>query len=133
VKSLLVFGVVLLSLFFIFKQESIPKNQTKMTYSKALELAKKSNKLIMLKLTSDHCRYCIKMDREVMSDKEVKELLSKHFITVNVNVDHERIPLGIKRGITPTFIFIDKNQKVVSKIPGSWNKRDFIDLLQARI
>ena len=129
-KFIWAFGMIFSS-FFILNKDDV--TQKKMTYSEAVKMAKNSNKLIMLKLTSDHCKYCIKMDSEVMVDQDVKELLTKHFITVNINVDKERIPLGIKRGITPTFIFIDKNQKVVSKIPGSWNKRDFVDLLQARI
>lgn len=122
---------MIFSSFFILNKDDV--NENKMTYSKAVEISKKNNKLIMIKLTADHCKYCIKMDKEVIVDKDVKKILSQNFITVNLNVDKEKIPLGIKRTITPTFIFVDKNQKIVSKIPGSWNKKDFIDLLQARI
>ena len=128
-KLILAVGLIF-SLFFILNQDDENNN---MTYSKAVEMAQNSNKMIMIKLTADHCKYCIKMDKEVMVDKDVKKILSQNFITVNLNVDKEKIPLGIKRTITPTFIFVDKNQKIVSKIPGSWNKKDFIDLLQARI
>ena len=129
-KFIVLLGVIF-SLLFILNKEDI--NHNKMSYSQALKMAQKSNRLIMIKLTSDHCKYCIKMDKEVMVDKEVQKLLSQYFITVNINVDKEKIPLGIKRTITPTFIFVDKNQKIVSKIPGSWNKRDFMDLLEVRI
>ncbi len=129
-KFIWAFGMIFSSFFILNKADG---NQKDITYSKAIEMAQNSNKLIMIKLTADHCKYCIKMDKEVMEDKDVKKLLSKNFITVNVNVDKEKIPLGIKRTITPTFIFVDKNQKIVSKIPGSWNKRDFMDLLKARI
>ena len=129
-KFIWAFGMIFSS-FFILNKDDV--NQKNMTYSKAVEMAQNSNKLIMIKLTADHCKYCIKMDKEVMVDKDVKKLLSQNFITVNVNVDKEKIPLGIKRTITPTFIFVDKNQNIVSKIPGSWNKRDFMDLLEKRI
>ncbi len=129
-KFIWAFGMVFSS-FFILNKDDV--NSNKMTYSKAVEMSKKNNKLIMIKLTADHCKYCIKMDKEVMVDKDIKKILSQNFITVNINVDKEKIPLGIQRTITPTFIFVDKNQKVVSKIPGSWNKKDFMDLLQARI
>ena len=129
-KFIWAFGMIFSS-FFILNKDDV--NQKNMTYSKAVEMAQNSNKLIMIKLTADHCKYCIKMDKEVMVDKDVKKILSQNFITVNINVDKEKIPLGIKRTITPTFIFVNKNQKVVSKIPGSWNKKDFMDLLQARI
>ena len=130
-KFIWAFGMIFSSFFILNKDDNV--KQKNMTYSKAVEMAQNSNKLIMIKLTADHCKYCIKMDKEVMVDKDVKKLLSQNFITVNVNVDKEKIPLGIKRTITPTFVFIDKNQNIVSKIPGSWNKRDFIDLLKVRI
>ena len=127
-KFIWAFGMIFSSLFILNNEPT-----KEMNYSQALELAKKNNKMIMLKLTADHCKYCVKMDKEVLADKEIKSVLSKNFITVNINVDKEPLPLGLKRTITPTFIFVDKEEKIVSKIPGSWNKKDFMELLLARI
>jgi len=127
-KFILAFGMIFSSLFILNNEPT-----KEMNYNQAIEEAKNSNKMIMLKLTADHCKYCIKMDKEVLADKEVQSVLSKKFITVNINVDKETLPLGLKRTITPTFIFVDKEGKIVSKIPGSWNKKDFMELLLARI
>jgi len=120
---------MIFSSFFILNNEPTEE----LNYHQAIELAKNSNKMVMLKLTANHCKYCIKMDKEVLADKEVQSVLSQNFITVNINVDKETLPLGLKRTITPTFIFVDKEGKIVSKIPGSWNKKDFMELLLARI
>jgi thioredoxin-related protein len=73
------------------------------------------------------------MDNEVLADAEVKKLINANFITLNINVDNEIIPLNFKQKVTPTFIFVDKNEKITSKLPGSWDKKDFIDLLNNRI
>jgi len=127
-KFIWAFGMIFSSLFILNNEPT-----KEMNYSQALELAKNNNKMIMLKLTADHCKYCVKMDKEVLADKEIKSVLFKNFITVNINVDKEVLPLGLNRTITPTFIFVDKEGKIVSKIPGSWNKKDFMELLSARI
>lgn len=130
-KIILLFSFLFGSVFMIKEQAFI--NTEKMTYERALNISKETNTPIMLKLTADNCKYCTKMDREVLSDSAVKNLLNKNFITVNINVNHEELPLGLKRTITPTFIFVDKSGKITSKLPGSWNKKDFMDLLNNRI
>jgi len=130
-KIILIFSFLFGSVFVI-KDQAFSASD-KMTYEKAVSISKESNKLIMMKLTANNCKYCTKMDKEVLSDLEVQEVLSKNFITLNINVDEELLPLGLNRTITPTFIFVDKNEKILSKIPGSWNKKDFLELLNARI
>jgi thioredoxin-related protein len=142
-KLLIGLGVLLSSWFVINHNGETQKcTTTKMlnvnktpyvSYVRAVELAQKSEKMIMIKLTAEYCGYCKKMDKEVMDDKEVLSILEKNFITVEIDVDKEKIPLGIERTLTPTFIFVDKNEKVLSKIPGSWNKKDFLELLTSRV
>ncbi len=130
-KIILLFSFLFGSVFMIKEQAFIESEKT--TYEQALELAKQNNKPIMLKLTADNCKYCTKMDKEVLADNEVKLFLDKNFITVNINVDKEELPLKLKRTITPTFIFVDRNENITSKLPGSWNKKDFMDLLNNRV
>ena len=132
-KIILLFSFLFGSVFMIKEQAFENTTVEKMTYAQALSIAKQNNKSIMLKLTADNCKYCIKMDNEVLADVEVKELVNANFITVNINVDKEILPLNLKRTTTPTFIFIDKNERITSKLPGSWDKKDFMDLLNNRI
>ncbi len=99
-------------------------------FEKALQKAKKEHKIIMLKVMTKDCYYCRKMDREVMVEKEVVELLAQDFISVAIDVSTTELPLGLKTEFTPSFIFIDENAKVLMKLPGAWNKMDFLDILR---
>ena len=142
-KTVVLLGVVLGSLFLFnenllkeeqeSRQPKKEKEQLYLGYKEALELAKKSGKPIMFKLTAEHCRYCKKMDKEVLADKEVRKVLTEHFIPVSIDVEKDKIPLGIKRTITPTFVFVNANREISSTIHGSWGKDDFLDLLHNRI
>ena len=96
----------------------------------ALERAKKEDKIIMIKATSEHCHYCKKMDREVLIEDEVIQAINKDFISVVVDVSKEQMPLGIDASMTPSFFFVDKNSQVIKSIPGSWNKMDFLQILK---
>ncbi len=102
-------------------------------YEKALETAKKENKVILLKLTREHCHFCKKMDREVFSDSEVREALNKDFIVVEIDIGKEELPLELKKGMTPTFVFVHKDEEIMAKIPGSWSKKDFLEILKEAV
>ncbi|HIP50959.1 MAG TPA: DUF255 domain-containing protein [Campylobacterales bacterium] len=132
-KIILLFSFLFGSVFMIKEQAFENSTVQKMTYEQALIISKQNNKSIMLKLTADDCKYCTKMDDEVLVDSEVKRLVDENFITVTINVNKEVLPLNLKWDVTPTFIFVDKNEKITSKLPGSWNKKDFMDLLNNRI
>jgi len=106
------------------------KSITYESFDKALERAKKEDKLIMIKATSKHCHYCKKMDREVFIEEEIVKAFQKDFIAVSVDVGKSTLPLGLKSEMTPTFFFIDKEKKMVKRIPGSWNKEDFLEILK---
>ncbi|QOR61487.1 thioredoxin family protein [Sulfurovum sp. ST-21] len=98
-------------------------------FDKALKRAQKEHKMIMIKATAEHCRYCVKMDREVMVDEKVKRALEKDFIPIEVDVSKEDLPLGLHADMTPTFFFIDQNAKVLKRVPGAWNVEDFLEIL----
>jgi thioredoxin-related protein len=95
------------------------------SYEEALELQKKTNKLIMIDVVRDNCRFCTNMDRDVFEDQEMSVWLESRFIPVKLNLDHDKLPLGIQVHFTPTFYFIDNANAIKKKIPGSWNIEDF--------
>jgi thioredoxin-related protein len=99
-------------------------------FEKALQKAKQEDKIIMLKVMTKDCHFCRKMEREVMIEKEVVEFLEQDFIPVSIDISTTELPLGLKTELTPSFIFIDKNAKVLLNIPGAWNKMDFLDILR---
>lgn len=82
----------------------------------------------MIDIVRDDCHYCEDMQRDVLSDPKMSQYLEKKFIPVKLNLNRDKLPLGIKVHFTPTFFFVDKHQKIIKKIPGSWNIEDFTDL-----
>jgi len=100
------------------------------TYEDALKLQKKNHKIIMIDVMRTECQYCIKMEREVFDDPEMSKWIQQRFIPVKLNLDFDDLPLGLHVYFTPTFFFVDENQKILKKIPGSWNIQDFKDLTE---
>ena len=98
-------------------------------FEAAAERAKKEHKIIMVKATSKHCHYCKKMDREVLIDNAVVKALNKDFVVVSVDIGKDTLPLGLQCSMTPTFFFMDSEQKLIKTIPGAWNKEDFLEIL----
>ena len=110
------------------------KNVKDISFDKALEQAKKEDKIIIIKATAPHCRYCAKMDREVLIDKNIVNLLKKEFIMVSVDLSKDVLPLDLSVSMTPTFFFIfpekNKDKVKIKRIPGAWSKEDFLDILK---
>lgn len=99
-------------------------------FEKALEKAKREHKIIMLKVMAKDCHFCRKMDSEVMIEKEVVDALKQDFISVAIDISTTALPLGLKTELTPSFIFIDQNAKVLMNLPGAWGKMDFLEILK---
>ena len=98
------------------------------SYENALKLQKKSNKIIMIDIVRTGCHYCEDMENKVFQNAAMAEWLDARFIAVKMNLDKEKLPLGMKVDFTPTFYFVNADKKIVKKIPGSWNIEDFKDL-----
>jgi len=97
-------------------------------FEDAQDLQKENSKIIMIDIVRSHCQYCIKMDKNVFQNKDMSKWIEDRFIPVKINLDEDILPIDVEVRMTPTFYFIDKNQKVLKKIPGSWNIQDFKDL-----
>ncbi len=107
-------------------------------FEKAVERAKKEDKIIIIKATAPRCRFCIKMDKKVLTDEKVVDLLNKEFIIVSVDLSKQTLPLDLRASMTPSFffIFVDKNNKdnvKIKRIPGAWSKEDFLEILKESI
>ena len=99
-----------------------------LSYEEARELQKESGKIIMIDVVRSDCHYCTDMQKNVFENKEMSVWLEERFIPVKINLDFDALPLGLHVYFTPTFFFVDKDEKVVKKIPGAWSIQDFQDL-----
>ncbi|MCK9490988.1 MAG: thioredoxin domain-containing protein [Sulfurimonas sp.] len=116
--------VALFLIFFYFTLDALEFK----SYEEAKVLQKDSKKLIMLEVMRSNCHYCSDMQRDVFDDEEMGKWINERFIPVKINLDSDSPPLGIKVSFTPSFFFIDINDNIKKKIPGSWNIEDFKSL-----
>jgi len=99
-----------------------------LSYKEGLKLQEKNGKIVMIDIVRSECHFCNEMEAEVFDNKGMVKWLSKRFIAVKINLDKDTLPLGIKIHFTPSFFFINKEQKIVKKVPGAWGIQDFKDL-----
>jgi len=121
--------------FMNYKKERLKKNPPIIKHlssnydeKKLLSDAKKSGRFIIIEASSPTCHYCKKMKREVIDSDDIKKLIEKNYIMVEMNIEKEKLPFGLNKHykhITPSFFFLDSNGKLLADYPGSWNKRDF--------
>lgn len=113
-----------------YGENAIRENSVKRySYKKALEIAKKENKIVLIQGYIRYCKYCIKMDREVFVEDDVKEVLNKDFVFVKKDLIVEKLPLGMPRLSTPAFYFISKDEKILEMLNGFGTSKEFIELL----
>jgi thioredoxin-related protein len=99
------------------------------TFDKALKIAKEENKIVLLTVVANNCKFCKKMEDEVLSIDGVQEAIKKDFILALVNEDKEPLPLGLSPQMTPMFVFISKNESVEDMRFGYIKEKKFLELL----
>lgn len=119
------------------KKISDKKHIDYLSFDKALMHAKKENKIIIIKATAPHCRFCHKMEKEVLINKEILNLIKKEFVMVSVDLSKSELPLDLRVSMTPTFFFIfpekESDKVKIKRIPGAWSKDDFLAILKESI
>jgi len=114
-----------------FIEEPISEEASKYhNYNDAFQLAQEEDKIIMITVVANNCKFCEQMEREVISEESVSEALDSDFVLVKVNEDEEAVPFGMSRMMTPTYIFIDRTEDILFMVPGSYTKDEFLEFLQ---
>lgn len=85
-------------------------------YEMALEKAKKENKPLIIMLTAEWCGYCRKLEKETLSEKSIKEMLSA-FVCVKVYENKGANKKYDSRGY-PTLVFAKPDGEMVYKTVG---------------
>jgi hypothetical protein len=79
-------------------------------FEKALKLAKKEHKLLMLFEVQDYCGWCSKQANSSLMDTDVKDEIANNFIPLLLNVDHADIPPAYRPEAVPALYFINPNE-----------------------
>ncbi len=113
-------------------------------FNTGLEMAKKTGKTLMVDFFADWCTFCKKMERETYGNSEVKKKLDRNYIRVRLHTDKpgsdtvtfQNESMSISQfsnymGVQglPTVLFIDKDENLITKIPGFVEKTVFLPLL----
>jgi thioredoxin-related protein len=92
--------------------------------------AVKENKLILLSVESENCRYCDKMNKEVFVPNEYASKISKNYIQKIVMIENFDLPKNLKVKYYPTNYILDpKTMAIVDEFVGYIQAADFISLL----
>lgn len=119
-------------LFILLLVSSLFANSLEwMEYDKALEMAKKEDKTIMLMIGRETCGACKYMKTVVFEDKNVLiELNKKQLIAAYVELDFDDVPHDLEYFGTPTYYFLDKDEKVIHRIDGGKTVPSFMRSLK---
>ena len=94
-------------------------------YDIAVEQAQKSDKIVMVMLSQKGCPACKYMREIVFKDKNIEAKLSSDFLVVYTDIYTGFVEEGMSYAGTPTFYFLDKNEKTLDRFSGGVNVRDF--------
>jgi thioredoxin-related protein len=99
-------------------------------YEEAMKRAQKEDKPVVIYFFSRLCPYCDEMNRYVLSDREVSNILKRWvvFITVDINKNNRLTRMYDVWGY-PTTWFLDPKGQPIVKVPGYIPKTDFKKML----
>jgi len=98
-------------------------------YSQLFEVAKKEQKKVMLFFHFDGCSACIKMEKEVFTNRDVYEYYNSSFICFSIDIlkgDGVNINKIYNVQTCPTFTYLDPIGNEVHKIVGAFSSDEFI-------
>ncbi|SOE20372.1 Thioredoxin [Spirosomataceae bacterium TFI 002] len=94
-----------------------------------LQQAAESNKLVFVDLYAVWCGPCKYMDENVFKLPSVINKFSKNFVNYKVDVesfDGVNVSLNYKVNSFPTYLFLDKDGKVVHRLEGMFTEEGLI-------
>ena len=119
---------VLLTLLFVLS--SLQADIQWMDYKQATEKVKSTeNKTIMVMLGRSTCGVCNYMKSVVFRDKNVLKKLNANSLSVYIDLEFDDVPEKLTYIGTPTFHFLDKNEKALHRIDGGKTAPSFLKAL----
>ena len=95
----------------------------------AYDNAKAQHKTVMIMLSQKGCPGCAYMEDVVFNNTDVAKQLAENYIVVHLDVHEDSIPAGLEYFATPTFYFLDADKKVLKRLNGGENAKEFSETL----
>ena len=134
-KKIIVLSVIIL-LNFNVKASDTTILFRKINYSDVFKTAKQEKKPVFLYFHFDGCGGCVKMEKTVLHKKEVADYMNNNFVCFEINTlekEGEKINKIYNIRLQPSFMFLDENEKLLTKIVGVFTPEEFIKHAQDAI
>jgi len=124
--------VVLIALFFLVNSSFSQISFQKGSLSDMMAAAKSQNKVLMVDVMTDWCKWCIELDNKVYSRKDIGDFANAN--QVNYKIDAEKgegVDFAKKFKIAgyPTILFLDGDGNEVDRIYGYVQAKDFMEMM----
>ena len=103
------------------------------SFKNAIKLAKQTNRLILVEIYSEYCKYSQNMRKKVFRSRDIRKVLRKNYVLFRVNIDREvkGLPQHLYTEKTPTYYFLSSDGKeTLEEIIGEMKKDDFMWFLK---
>ena len=126
----IIYSLCFFMVFSINAQNKMGVDFRKLNLEQAKELAQKENKLIFIDLFTTWCGPCRLMKKNVFPNAELGLFFNKNFINLNIDAEKEGLEITKEFKIQnfPSFIFLDKNGKLVQYEYGYFNTKQFLNV-----
>ena len=95
----------------------------------AFQKAKEEHKLVMVMAVSKNCKWCKKMKKNTLSNKEVAKRLENYILVMaDRETQNEREQLPPFKHV-PIIFFMTHNRESLDDIRGYFNAKDFLEYL----
>jgi thioredoxin-related protein len=114
------------------------------SFEEGTALARQSNKKLLIDVYTDWCSWCKKMDKEVYTNREVKNAVQSYFVPVKVNAESSReftydgprlSEMGVARAMGvdgyPTTVFLTSNAEPIAKVAGYLDSQELLKVLRS--
>ncbi|MFA6470934.1 MAG: thioredoxin fold domain-containing protein [Candidatus Latescibacterota bacterium] len=108
-------------------------------FNTAIAIAKKEKKPVFIDFYTEWCGWCKKMDKETYTDPGIQKQIKDGWVAMKIDAEntsqkgtfdgksmtYSEIGRYFKVSGYPSFLFIDKDGKPVTVVPGYFQKKDF--------
>lgn len=99
--------------------------------TQALSDAQSQNRTLCIYFEQDSCYYCDLFKSDVLSNKDVQDILNDKFVFTNVDINQNPQLSGELQVLgTPTVVFLDSNNKEIDRVGGYVPADEFLTALK---
>lgn len=126
-------AALLIALFFISSTAFSQIDFKKGSVSEVLAMAKAENKIVMIDVLTEWCKWCIELDNKVYAKKEVSDFANANLISYKIDAEKgEGVDFAKKYQIKgyPSILFLDGDGNEIDRIYGYVPAKDFLEMMQ---